>query len=398
MRAVEAAVNLPFEEGSRLESQLGQELQTSPESAALRHVFFAEREARKVPDVGGHTPILAVNKVGVAGAGFMGSSIAMSFADAGLTVKLADVSTDAVERALTTIHRNYESNARSGRVNQVSAQKRLDLIKPANLAELADCDLIIEAVVEDMEAKKEVFGQLDTIAKSNAILATNTSALNIDEIASAVQRPEFVIGLHFFSPANIMRLVEVVRAEKTSTAVIATSMQLAKRLGKVGVLVGVAPGSVGHRMLSTRQVEVDELVLEGASPRDIDRVLEEFGVPISNITEEIVAENRLRRGRIVRPVSEEEIRERTLYTMVNEGAKILEEGKAIRASDIDMVWVHGYGWPAHRGGPMFYAESVGLAKVVAKLREYSMGAEFVISPLLERLAAENGRFGVRREA
>lgn len=354
VQAVAAAVNLPFEEGLRLESQLFQALRASPESAALRHVFFAEREVWKIPDVGGHTPILAINKVGVVGAGVMGSGIATCFADAGLTVKLADISTEAVERALAAIRHNYESNVRSQRLDLATIEKRLGLIKPASLPELADCDLIIEAVLENMDVKKGVFRQLDTIAKSNAILATTTSALNIDEIASAVQRPESVIGLHFFSSPHITRLVEVVRAEKTSKAVIATSMQLAKRLGKIGVLVGVAPGFVGQRMMAAGQAQIEELVREGISSADIQRALAEFRLPPSPRTEQLAVHAVLPN---VRVVSDQDIRDRTLDALVNEGTKILREGKAIRASDIDMVWVHGYGWPAYRGGPMFHAES-----------------------------------------
>ncbi|MBC7984927.1 MAG: 3-hydroxyacyl-CoA dehydrogenase, partial [Candidatus Obscuribacterales bacterium] len=313
------------------------------------------------------------------------------------------------------------------------------------LEDLADCDLVIEAIFENMAVKKEVFAKLDGIVKGGAILATNTSALNIDEIATAVKRPEAVIGLHFFSPANVMRLLEVVRAKETSKAVIATSMQLAKRIGKLGVLVGVCPGFVGNRMLFTRQRAAQQLLMEGAMPWDIDRVLYDFGMPMgpfamsdlagldigwskeqskgetlrdilcemdrrgqktnagyydydenrnakpSPVVEKIVKEFVAKHGGKTRAISNEEILERCTYPMINEGAKILEEGKAIRASDIDMVWINGYGWPVYRGGPMFYGDLIGLDKVVAKLKQYE-GPSFQPSALLERLAKEGKKF------
>jgi 3-hydroxyacyl-CoA dehydrogenase len=447
IRAIEAAVAEPFDEGLKSEWRLFMELLTSPESAAQRYAFFAEREVWKVPDVGGHTPILPVNKVGVIGAGTMGGGISMCFANVGLPVKIMDASKEALERGLATIRKNYESSVQSGRVKAEDAQQRIGLIQPVNgYEDLADCDLIVEAVFENMQVKKDVFAKLDAVAKSGAILATNTSALNIDEIASVVKRPEAVIGLHFFSPANIMRLVEVVRAEHTSKAVIATCMQLAKRMGKVGVLVRVAPGFVGNRMLYARQIQVDAMLLEGASPWDIDRVFVDFGMPMgpfamadlagldipwrqgdgghfeevlvamgrrgqktragfydydenrkatpSPVTEQALKEFRAKQGRPQRTFSDQEILERSLFAMINEGAKILEEGKALRPSDIDMVWVHGYGWPVYRGGPMFYADTLGLKTIVAKLKEYqpALGAEFKISPLLEQLAAEGKGF------
>lgn len=317
-----------------------------------------------------------------------------------------------------------------------------------NLEDLADCDLIIEAVFENMDIKKEVFGKLDRIAKQGAVLATNTSYLNVDEIAAATSRPESVIGLHFFSPANVMRLLEIVRGEATSKPVIATSMKLAKTIGKVGVLVGVCPGFVGNRMLSQRQREANKLILEGAMPWDVDRVLYDFGFPMgpfamsdlagldigwskeksssstirevlcemdrrgqktgagfydydenraakpSPITEKIIKDFAAKSGVNQRTIGDEEILERCVYPMINEGAKILEEGKAIRASDIDTVWINGYGWPVYRGGPMFYGDTVGLDKVLAKMKQFQaeMGDDFKPSALLEKLVAEGKGF------
>ncbi|HKQ82014.1 MAG TPA: 3-hydroxyacyl-CoA dehydrogenase NAD-binding domain-containing protein [Steroidobacteraceae bacterium] len=448
IRAIEAAVNLPFDAGMQTEWTLFVELLRSPESAAQRHAFFAERDVWKIPDVGGHTPIIPVYTVGVVGAGTMGGGIAMAFANAGLQVKVVETQQAALDRGLDTIRKNYESNAKSGRVKAEDAQKRIAAIKGSlSLQDLAACDLVVEAVFENMQVKKDLFTQLDGIVKSGAILATNTSALDIDEIATAVKRPESVIGLHFFSPANVMRLVEVVRAGSTSKAVIATAMQLVKRMGKLGVLVRVGPGFVGNRMLYQRQGQADAMVLEGALPWDIDRVLYDFGMPMgpfamadlagldlrwqketsrgetlrevlcemdrrgqktragfydydenrkpspSPLVEQAIKGLMAQHGRSPRALSDAEILERCIYPMINEGVKILEEGKAIRASDIDMIWVNGYGWPVYRGGPMFYADTVGLKTIVAKLQQYQpvLGPSFVISPLLERLAAEGKR-------
>jgi 3-hydroxyacyl-CoA dehydrogenase len=449
IRAIEAAVNLPFEQGKEVERALFHELLHSTHSAAQRYAFFAERDVWKIPDVGGHTPILPVNKVGVIGAGTMGGGIAMNFANAGLAVKLIETSQAALDRGLATIRKNYESSVKHGRIKAEDVDKRLGLIKGSlALEDLADCDLVIEAVFESMPVKKDVFAKLDGIAKPGAILATNTSALDIDEIATAVKRPEAVVGLHFFSPANIMRLLEVVRAEHTSKAVIATSMQLAKRIGKLAVLVRVGPGFVGNRMLFARQSQAEALLLEGVMPWDVDRVLYEFGMPMgpfamsdlagldvvwnkeqsrsrtvrevlcesnrfgqktsagfydydenrtarpSPVVEKIIQDFMARKGASARKVSDAEILERCIYPMINEGAKILEEGKAIRASDIDMIWINGYGWPVYRGGPMFYADTIGLDQVLAKLKQYQpvLGADFKLSALLEKLAAEGKRF------
>jgi 3-hydroxyacyl-CoA dehydrogenase len=449
IRCIEAAVNEPFEQGLKTERKLFLELVTGSQSAAQRYVFFAERQAWKIPDVPDDTPTIPVNKVGVIGAGTMGGGIAMNFANVGLPVAIVETKQDALDRGLSVIRKNYENTAKRGRLTMDDVEKRMALIKGSlALEDLADSDLVIEAVFENMDVKKDVFGKLDKIVKQGAILATNSSALNIDEIATATKRPEVVIGLHFFSPANVMRLLEVVRADKTSKPVIATSMQIAKKIGKIAALVGVTPGFVGNRILAQRQREAQKLVLEGATPWAVDKVLYDFGFPMgpfamsdlagldigwikekskgetirdalcemdrrgqktgagyydydenrnakpSPVTEKILAEFRAKRGINARTISDEEILERCIYPMINEGAKILEEKKAIRASDIDIVWINGYGWPVYRGGPMFYGDLIGLDKVLAKMKEWqgTMGDVFKPSALLEKLVAEGKKF------
>jgi 3-hydroxyacyl-CoA dehydrogenase len=449
IRCIEAAVNEPFEQGLKTERKLFLELMTGSQSAAQRYVFFAERQVWKMPDVPDDTPTIPVNKVGIVGAGTMGGGIAMNFANVGLPVTIVETKQDALDRGLAVIRRNYENTAKRGRLTMDDVEKRMALIKGSlNLEDLADSDLVIEAVFENMEVKKDVFAKLDKIVKQGAILATNSSALNIDEIATATKRPEVVIGLHFFSPANVMRLLEVVRADKTSKPVIATSMQIAKKIGKIAALVGVCPGFVGNRILAQRQREAQKLVLEGAMPWQVDKVLYDFGFPMgpfamsdlagldigwnkekskgetirdmlcemdrrgqktgagyydydenrnakpSPVTEKILADFRAKKGINARTISDEEILERCIYPMINEGAKILEEKKAIRASDIDIVWINGYGWPVYRGGPMFYGDLIGLEKVLAKMKEWqgTMGDVFKPSALLEKLVAEGKKF------
>ena len=449
IRCIEAAVHKPFEEGIKTERELFRELVTGNQSASQRHVFFAERQVWKVPDVPDDTPAIPVNKVGIIGAGTMGGGIAMNFANAGIPVTIVEMQQEALDRGLGVIRRNYENTAKRGRLTMDDVEKRMALIKGSlKLEDLADSDLTIEAVYENMDVKKDIFRKLDGIVKQGAILATNTSALNIDQIASVTTRPEAVIGLHFFSPANVMRLLEVVRADKTSNAVIATSMQIAKKIGKIAALVGVCPGFVGNRILGQRQREAQKLMFEGAMPWDIDRVLYDFGFPMgpfamsdlagldigwikekskgetirdvlcemdrrgqktgagyydydenrnarpSPVTEKIIKDFVAKSGVNPRHISDEEILERTIYPMINEGAKILEEGKAIRASDIDIVWINGYGWPVYRGGPMFYGDTIGLDKVLAKMKQWQaqMGDVYKPSALLERLVAEGKRF------
>ena len=449
LRAVQGAVQLGFDDGLAQERRLFIELLQGEQSAAQRHAFFAERQAAKVADIPDDTKPLPVRTVGVIGAGTMGGGIAMNFLNAGIPVVMVEANEAALARGQATIRRNYENTARKGRLRPEDVETRMGLLSPGlALDALSDCDLIIEAVFEEMSVKKEVFARLDTIAKPGAILASNTSYLNIDEIASVTSRPGQVIGLHFFSPANVMRLLEVVRGAKTDKAVVATAMQLARSIGKVAVLVGVCHGFVGNRMLGARQAEAEKLVLDGAMPWDVDRVLTDFGMPMgpyamgdlagldlgwrrerstgrtvreilceagrfgqktgggfydydaerratpSPVAEQAVLDVSARRGITRRAVSEQEVLERCLYSMINEGAKILDEGIAARASDIDVVWLTGYGWPVWRGGPMFYADRIGAGVVLERLRAFEAAGnrDLKPAPLLERLAAEGGRF------
>jgi len=449
IQAIEAAVAKPFDEGLAIERRLFLELMAGTQSAAQRYVFFAERAVWKIPDVPDDTPAIPIKKVGIIGAGTMGGGIAMNFANIGIPVTIVETKQDALDRGLGVVRKNYERSTKSGRLTMADVDRRMQLFTGTlDLAQLADCDLVIEAVFENMDIKLDVFGKLDRIAKPGAILATNTSALDINQIATAVARPEAVIGLHFFSPANVMRLVEVVRARQTSKSAIATSMQLAKKLGKIAALVGVCPGFVGNRILYARSAQANAMLMEGAMPWDIDKAIYDFGLPMgpfamsdlagldigwipeqsksstirevlceqnrrgqktgagfydydeqrnakpSPITAQIIKDFAGRSGLPQRTISEQEILERCLYAQINEGAKILEEHIAIRPSDIDIVWINGYGWPVYRGGPMFYADTVGLAQVVAKLESYGdkLGKNFTISPLLRQLAADGKRF------
>ncbi len=449
MRSVQNAIDLPFDEGMTLERQAFVDLIPTAQSQAQRYVFFAERKVWKIADVPDDTPTLPIKKVGIIGAGTMGGGISMNFLNAGIPVTIVETAQAALDRGVGTIRRNYDNTAKKGRLTAADVDTRMGLLTPGlNLEALSDCDLVIEAVFENMDIKKDVFRKLDKIAKPGAILASNTSYLNIDEIASVTSRPDYVLGMHFFSPANVMRLLEVVRGAKTAKPVIATVMQLARKIGKIGVLVGVCHGFVGNRMLAQRQREAQKLILEGAMPWDVDRVIYDFGLPMgpfamsdlagldigwsketsksstireilceidrrgqktgagfydydeqrnakpSPVVEKIILDFAAKKGINRRSISNEEILERCIYPMINEGAKIIEEGKAQRASDIDIVWINGYGWPVYRGGPMFYADLVGPGKVLAKLKEFeaTMGPDFTPAPLLESLAAENKRF------
>ena len=449
IRCIEAAVNLPFDEGLAVERKLFGELVTGSQSAAQRYSFFAERQAQKIPDVPDDTPLIPVKSVGIIGAGTMGGGIAMNFANVGIPVTIVEVQKEALERGLKVIRGNYERTASRGGITAAQVEERMALITGSlDMNALAPVDLVIEAVFERMDVKKDIFTKLDAICKPGAILATNTSGLNIDEIASVTKRPEAVIGLHFFSPANVMKLLEIVRADHTSKSVIATSMKLAKQIGKIAALVGVCPGFVGNRILAQRQREAQKLVMEGAMPWDIDRVLYDFGFPMgpfamsdlagldigwvkerskgesirdvlcemdrrgqktgagyydydenrnakpSSVTEKIINDFIVKTGSNPRTVSDEEILERCIYPMINEGVKILEEGKAIRSSDIDVVWQNGYGWPVYRGGPMWYGDQIGAAKVLEKMKEFQakMGDDFKPAALLEKLVAEGKKF------
>jgi 3-hydroxyacyl-CoA dehydrogenase len=449
IQTIEAAVALPFEEGLEVERRIFNERMMSPEAAAQRYAFFAERQVWKIPGLDEKAGALPIARVGVIGAGTMGGGISMNFLNSGIPVTVVEMKPEALERGLGIVRRNYEATAAKGRISAADIETRMGLLTGSlDLASLADCDLVIEAVFEEMAVKKDVFARLDTVAKPGAILASNTSYLDIDEIASATSRPEHVLGLHFFSPANVMRLVEVVRGAKTAPAMVATAMQLARRIGKIAVLTGVCDGFIGNRMLAQRQREAVALVLEGAMPWDVDRVLTEFGLPMgpfamsdlagldlgwtaensrgetirdilceqgrrgqktgagyydydagrraspSPVTEGIILDMRQRKGLTARRIDDAEILERLIYPMINEGAKILEEGIALRASDIDVVWLNGYGWPVWRGGPMYYGDTVGLGIVLERLRAFQAqhGEAFRPSALLERLAAEGGRF------
>jgi 3-hydroxyacyl-CoA dehydrogenase len=449
IKCVEAAISLPYDDGLKRETELSLELHGGPQAPAMRHSFFAEREAAKIPDVPDDTAVIPVNTVGIIGAGTMGGGIAMNFASVGIPVTIIETKQEALDRGLSVIRKNYERTAQRGGMTQDDVEKRMKLISGSlDMGALKDVDLVIEAVFERMDIKKEVFGKLDAICKPGAILATNTSGLNIDEIASATKRPEAVIGLHFFSPANVMKLLEVVRADHTSKEVIATSMKLAKKIGKVAALVGVCPGFVGNRILRQRQVEAQKLVLEGAMPWDVDRVLYEFGFPMgpfamsdlagldigwvkenskgetlrdvlcemdrrgqktgagyydydenrnakpSPVTEQIIKDFMAKKGVNGRKISDEEILERCLFPMINEGVQILADKKAIRASDIDVIWQYGYGWPNYRGGLMYYGDQIGPDKVLAKMKEFqaTMGDQFKPSPLLEKVVAEGKKF------
>ena len=446
---VKNAVDLPFDEGMAKERAIFAELVASTQSRAQRYVFFAERQAAKVADIPADTPTRKIAKVGVIGAGTMGGGIAMNFLSAGHPVTIVETSKQALDRGVSIMRRNYENTAKKGRMTLAEVEERMGRLVPTlDFNALADADLVIEAVFEDMDLKKSIFERLDTIAKPGAILASNTSYLDVDAIAAKTKRPEDVLGTHFFSPANVMRLLEIVRGEKTSKSVLATITQLAPKIGKVPVVVGVAHGFVGNRMLAQRQREAQKLILEGATPWDVDRVLVDFGLPMgpfamtdlagldigwsaatskrasirdilceegrrgqktgagfydydearnakpSAHVEGIIRDFAKSKGIEQRRIGDAEILERLIFPMINEGAKILEEGKAQRASDIDIVWINGYGWPVYRGGPMFYADMVGLKTVLAKLKDYQarFGDDFKPAALLEKLAAEGGTF------
>ncbi|MDZ7895069.1 MAG: 3-hydroxyacyl-CoA dehydrogenase NAD-binding domain-containing protein [Sphingobium sp.] len=437
------ATEVPFAEGIKFEQQNFMKLMMGVQSAAQRHIFFAERKASKIDDVPEDTQLRPINRVGVIGAGTMGGGITMNFLSAGIPVTIVETAQDALERGVGIIRKNYEATAAKGRLTADQVEKAMGLLNPTlDFNALAECDLIIEAVYENMDVKKEVFGRLDAVAKPGAILASNTSYLNVDEIAAATKRPQDVVGLHFFSPANVMKLLEIVRGAKTAKDVLATAMAMAKKIRKVAVVAGVCYGFIGNRMLMPRQVEATQLLLEGATPEQIDRVHVEFGMPmgpfqmadlagvdigwhrdtsrIENIRDALCAENRWgqktgagfydydakrnpspsprvmeiiedfrqKTGTPQREITTEEIVARTLYTMVDEGAKILSEGMAQRASDIDVVWIYGYGWPVYRGGPMFWADTEGLKKVVEGLEKYG----FMPSPLLKDKAEKGERF------
>jgi 3-hydroxyacyl-CoA dehydrogenase len=456
--AVEASTQLSFEEGCQVEQKLFLECMFSEQSKALIHVFFGEREVAKIPDVPKDTPVIPVSSVAVVGAGTMGAGIAMVFANAGISVLLKETDQAAIDRGMANIQKNYVNSVKRGRFTQQFVDERLKLIQPTlKFDNFSLIDMVVEAVFESMSLKREIFAQLDSVCKKGAILASNTSTLNVDEIASATSRPQFVIGTHFFSPANVMGLLELVRGKATSKEVIATCMQLSKKIGKVGVLVGNCRGFVGNRMFHPYRREAQFLVEEGADVEAVDKAMYDFGMAMGPLTTGDLAgldvswrirkehrhleEPGVRRALIEdrlcemgrygqktgagwykydenrrpipdpevrnmirdcvtaagihqRQLSPEEIVDRCILALVNEGARILEEGAALRAVDIDIIYVKGYGFPAYRGGPMWYADRIGLKKIYNRICQFQdqHGKLWEPARLLKRLAEENGTF------
>jgi len=441
IEAVKAAGELSYADGVKKERELFGKLMGGTQSAAMRHYFFAERAANKIDDVPKDTPLIPIRNVGVIGAGTMGGGITMNFLSAGIPVTILEMAEDALDRGTRTMRKNYENTAKKGRMTMEAVDTAMGLLTPTlSYDDLADCDLVIEAVYENMDVKKKVFAKLDEVVKDGAILASNTSYLDIDEIATATKRPGYVVGLHFFSPANVMKLLEVVRGKETRDDVLATVMKLSKKIGKVAAVSGVCPGFIGNRMLSKRQEQANALIMEGANYWDVDDVLLEFGFPMgpfqmgdlagidigwhrdpskvttvrealcaagrfgqkagkgfydydearnrtpSDEVKQIIADFAAREGKEQREISKDEIRERLLYPMVNEGAKILEEGMAQRASDIDVVWINGYGWPLYTGGPMFWAKTIGFDTVVEGLDRHGLP----VSEHLRKTASDGG--------
>ena len=462
IKTVQAAVEMPFDEGMKRERELFGELLTSSESAAQRYYFFAEREAAKVLDVPSDTPQREIKSAGIIGAGTMGGGIAMNFANGGIPVKILEVKQDALDRGLKTIRTNYENTAKRGGMKAEDVEKRMGLISSTlSYEDLKDCDVIIEAVFETMEVKEGVFKQLDAVAKPGAILATNTSGLDVNQIAQYTKRPGDVIGMHFFSPANVMKLLENVRGKATEKDVIATVMSLSKKIGKIPVLVGVCEGFVGNRMLRSRGIQSAYMMEEGALPQQIDKVIYDYGFPMGpfamsdlagndvgwrirqgknekdkrNIrytgyvadaicelgrfgqktgsgyykynlpdrtpvpdpeVEKIIEETSKKLGITRRAIADQEILERCLYPMINEGAKILEEKMAQRSLDIDVIWVNGYGWPVYRGGPMWWADNVvGLKTIhdaLLRYRDASGDPFWEPAALLKKLVQDGKKF------
>jgi 3-hydroxyacyl-CoA dehydrogenase len=461
VEAVAAAFDRPFDAGIKRERELFATLMLSPESAALRHVFQAERAASHILDVPNDTPARAIRKVGIIGAGTMGGGISMSLINAGIPVVLLEMKQDALDKGLATMRRNYGGALKKGTLTEAALDQRMALVTPTlDYGQLKDVDLVIEAVFESMEVKKEVFEKLDQVVRQGAILASNTSALNLDQIATFTKRPQDVIGLHFFSPANVMRLLEIVRGAKTAKDVMATAMQLAKKIGKVAVISGVCDGFIGNRMVARYGAAAHDLIMAGALPNQVDKALEDFGMAmgpfrmsdlagleigwaarkrrraenpdrdLSNVADElceagrfgqktgagfyryeagsrnaipdptvtaIIEKYRQEKGIAPRKVSNEEIVERCIYALINEGARIVEDGIAQRSSDIDIVYLNGYGFPPWRGGPMFYADQVGLSEVARALKAiaaqpHADKAFWTPAPLLTRLAEDGKTF------
>ncbi len=457
--SIAAGVKNGFNKGLAFERDCFVELVQTPESRALRHAFFGERAASKIPDVPGDTPVREIRSVGVIGAGTMGGGIAMNFVNAGLPVTLLETKQEALDRGLATIRKNYEANVKKGKLTQEKLEARMALIRPTlSYDDLNEADLIIEAVFEELGVKEQVFGKLDQVAKAGAILASNTSTLDVDKIAAFTKRPQDVVGMHFFSPANVMKLLEVVRGEHTAKDVLATVMQIAKKIRKTAVVSGVCDGFIGNRMIEQYIRQALYMLEEGALPAQVDRAIEKFGFAMgpfrmsdlagndigwairkrryleqpdlkyskvadrlcelgrfgqktgagwydykagersalpSKIVDEMVVAYSQEAGATRRVIGDAEIVERLVFALVNEGAKILEEGIASKASDIDMVYLTGYGFPLWRGGPMLYADEVGLYNVERAMRRYAgavNGDAWQIAPSIVELAAKGGTF------
>src|ERR1700742_3931255 len=465
VEAVAAAFDRPFDAGIKRERELFATLMLSPESIALRPVFQAERAASHILDVPNDTPTRPIRKVGVIGAGTMGGGISMTLINAGIPVVLLEMSQEALDKGLATMRRNYGGALKKGTLTQAALDERMRLVTPTlDYAQLKDADLVIEAVFKSMDVKKTVFEKLDQVVQQGAILASNTSALNLDEIAKFTKRPQDVIGLHFFSPANVMRLLEIVRGAKTAKDVLATAMQLAKKIGKVAVISGVCDGFIGNRMVARYGAAAHDLLMAGALPNQVDKALEDFGMAMgpfrmadlagldigwaarkrrraefpdrdfSNVADDlceagrfgqktgagfyryeagsrnaipdptvtaIIEKYRKQKGITPRKVGNEEIVERCIYALINEGARIVEDGIAQRSSDIDIVYLNGYGFPPWRGGPMFYADQVGLSEVARALKAIAEqpGADkafWTPAPLLARLAQDGKTFSAHK--
>jgi len=451
--AVGAALDLPFDEGLKKEREGFMKLVTGDQSKAQRYAFFAEREAAKVAGVPEGTKPRKVERVAIIGAGTMGGGIAMSFANAGIPVTLIETGDEQLKRGMGVMQKNYEATAKRGGIPADAPAKRMGLITGVvGLEHVKDADLVIEAVFETMAVKKEVFTALDKHAKPGAVLATNTSYLNVNEIAAVTKRPQDVLGMHFFSPANVMKLCEIVRGEKTAPDALMTAVAIAKRIAKVPVVVGVCDGFVGNRMLAARSKQSEKLLFEGALPQQVDAVVTKFGLPMGPFAmgdlagldigwrsrkdrgikseiadalceagrfgqktgkgyykyeagsraplpdpevEKLIIDTCARLGLKRREISDDEILERMVYPMINEGARILEEKIAARPSDIDVVWIYGYGWPVYRGGPMYYADQIGLKHIADRLSYYAKATSdpsLEPAPLLKKLADEGKTF------
>ena len=447
IKAIQVSADLPYQQGLKRERELFTELLESRDATAQRHVFFAERETSKIPDIPKATPVRSINKVGIIGAGTMGGGITMNFLNVGIPVILLEQKQDALDQGISVIRKNYQRSVKGGRMTEEALEACMNLITPSlDYADLSSVDLVVEAVFETMDIKKAVFSSIDAVAKEGCILASNTSYLDINEIAESTSRPQDVIGLHFFSPANIMNLLEVVRGEKSDPEVINTGMRLAKTIMKTPVLSRVGWGFIANRVMKVRSFQADNLILQGINPEIIDKVVYNYGFAmgpiavkdlvgldvigrdssertvesvlvsmerlgqkknggyydydknrqrvLSPIAMEVIKNIALEKGVEPVPADEEEILARLLYPVINEGAKVLDEGIALRSSDIDIACIKGYNWPVYHGGPMFWANTIGLKKVLEKLQEFEQrfGEAFTPSPYLVRLVEEGKEF------